>query len=130
MAAIYTLIMEFAKDLGVHFVQVLEPKALGNYSDRGEMLEQRHLEQLEDFFKIINHSSVYKDYPTIMYHGYHQRRVGCYSGSRSLYIDSAGDVHACPFCHTKSYNVRDILNAGDRVIRVKENICPRYGKIA
>ena len=122
--------MEFAKDLGVHFVQVLEPKALGNYSDRGEMLEQRHLEQLEDFFTIMNHSLVYKNYPTVMYHGYHQRRVGCYSGSRSLYIDSAGYVHACPFCHTKSYNVRAILDAADHVIPIKEDMCPRYGKIA
>jgi MoaA/NifB/PqqE/SkfB family radical SAM enzyme len=122
--------MEFAKDLGVHFVQVLEPKALGNYSGRGELLEPKHLEQLEEFFKIMNYSPHCKDYPTVMYHGYHQRRVGCYSGSRSLYIDSAGDVHACPFCHTKSYNVRDILNATDRVIPVKENLCPRYEKIA
>ena len=122
--------MEFAKNLGVHFVQVLEPKALGNYSGRGEMLEQRHLEQLEDFFTIMNHSSVYKNYPTVMYHGYHQRRVGCYSGSRSLYIDSAGYVHACPFCHTKSYNVKDILETENQVIPIKENMCPRYGNIA
>ena len=122
--------MEFAKDLGVHFVQILEPKALGNYSGRGEMLEQKHFEKLEDLFTTMNHSEHCKNYPTVMYHGYHQRRVGCYSGSRSLYIDSAGDVHACPFCHTKSYNVRDILNAGDQKVPVKENMCPRYEKIA
>jgi len=122
--------MEFAKDLGVHFVQILEPKALGNYSDRGEMLGQTHFEKLEDLFTTMNHSKYCKKYPTVMYHGYHQRRVGCYSGSRSLYIDSAGDVHACPFCHTRSYNVRDILNAGNQVVPVKENMCPRYEKIA
>jgi MoaA/NifB/PqqE/SkfB family radical SAM enzyme len=122
--------LEFAKQLGVHFVQVLEPKALGHYSGKGDLLEQRHMEQLEHFFKTANHSPLYKSYPTVMYHGYHQRRVGCYSGSRSLYIDSAGDVHACPFCHTKSYNVRAILDAEENTIPVKENLCPRYEQIA
>jgi len=122
--------LEFAKELGVHFLQVLEPKALGHYAGKGELLEERHMGQLEDFFKMVNHSPRYKTYPTIMYHGYHQRRVGCFSGSRSLYIDSAGDVHACPFCHTKSYNVRAILEMEDSTIPVKENLCPRYEKIA
>jgi MoaA/NifB/PqqE/SkfB family radical SAM enzyme len=89
--------MKFAKELGVHFVQVLEPRALGHYSGKGESLTDEHIEQLEDFFRIMNHKAAYKNYPTVMYHGYHHRRVGCYSGSRSLYIDSAGDVHACPF---------------------------------
>jgi len=59
-----------------------------------------------------------------------ERRVGCYSGSRSVYIDSAGDVHACPFCHTKSYNIGVLLKAGNTTLPAKENSCPRYGKIA
>jgi MoaA/NifB/PqqE/SkfB family radical SAM enzyme len=122
--------LQFAKDLGVHFVQVLEPKAIGHYRGKDVLLEEIHIQQLEDFFKTVNHSLQYKDYPTLMYHGYHQRRVGCYAGSRSLYIDSAGDVHACPFCHTKSYNVRTILDAKSKTIPAKENTCPRYGKIA
>lgn len=122
--------MEFAKELGVHFVQVLEPRSIGRYSDKGKLLTEDHIEQLEDFFRILNHKASYRNYPTVMYHGYHQRRVGCYSGSRSLYIDSAGDVYTCPFCHTKSYNIRAILDAEGTAIPAKENQCPRYASIA
>jgi MoaA/NifB/PqqE/SkfB family radical SAM enzyme len=121
---------EFAKNLGVQFVQILEPKAIGNYSNKGELLKEMHLKQLEEFFTTVNHTAFYKNYPTVMYHGYHQRRVGCFSGSRSLYIDSAGDVNACPFCHTKSYNVKAILEDKGNMLPVKENLCPRYEQIA
>ena len=121
--------LNFARDLGVQFIQILEPKAVGHYSGKDVLLNESHLRILEDFFKDINQDPVYSDYPVLMYHGYHQRRIGCYAGSRSLYIDSAGDVHACPFCHTRSYNIRDILTAGNDAVPVKENLCPRYGKV-
>ena len=65
-----------------------------------------------------------------MYHGFHQRRVGCYSGSRSVYVDSAGDVHACPFCHNKSYNIIDLVRKNVSQLPAKENKCPQFGKIA
>ena len=62
--------------------------------------------------------------------GYHQRRVGCFSGSRSVYVDSAGDVHACPFCHTKSYNIIQLVRNKEKALPVKENKCPLFEKIA
>ncbi len=122
--------LEFAKSLGVNFVQVLEPKNVGNYSGKDVLLEEKHIVQLEKIFTDVNHSTVYKDYPTLMYHGYHQRRVGCFSGSRSVYVDSIGDVHACPFCHTKAYNILDVIRSNKTSLPVKENACPRYEKIA
>ena len=122
--------IEFAKNLGVHFVQLLEPKNVGHYDGKDVLLADRHLYELETVFKKVNHSVEFIDYPTLMYHGYHQRRVGCFSGSRSIYVDSAGDVHACPFCHTKSYNIISVLRNGSSTIPQKENLCPRYEKIA
>ncbi|MDB5022527.1 MAG: radical protein [Mucilaginibacter sp.] len=71
--------MKFAKELGVHFVQVLEPRAFGHRSGKGELLTENHIEQLEDFFRTMNNKAAYKSYPTVIYHGYHQRRaVGYY----------------------------------------------------
>jgi len=122
--------MDFAKALGVHFVQVLEPKNIGHYNDKDVLLASRHINELDNVFKMVNHSKAYRDYPTMLYHGYHQRRVGCFSGSRSVYVDSIGDVHACPFCHTKSYNIIELLEKGNENLPAKENSCPRYGKIA
>jgi MoaA/NifB/PqqE/SkfB family radical SAM enzyme len=122
--------LEFARSLGVHFVQLLEPRAIGHYNGANVLLEEKHIHQLENFFSEINHSKEYRDYPVLQYHGYHQRRVGCFAGSRSVYIDSAGDVHSCPFCHTSSFNILDVIRAGKTAIPKKENVCPQFKKIA
>lgn len=122
--------LDFAKNLGVHFVQVLEPKNVGHYNDKDVLLASKHINELDAVFKMVNHAKAYRHYPTVLYHGYHQRRVGCFSGSRSVYVDSVGDVHACPFCHTKSYNIIDLLEKGNKNLPVKENKCPRYENIA
>ena len=122
--------IEFAHTLGVQFVQVLEPVQVGHYENANVLLEETHLQQVEQVFKKVNHDPAYKKYPTLMYHGYHQRRIGCFSGSRSVYIDSAGDVHACPFCHTKSFNIIDHIRKGENTLPQKENQCPRFGRIA
>jgi MoaA/NifB/PqqE/SkfB family radical SAM enzyme len=107
-------------------VQVLEPKNVGHYENKDVLLASRHIEILDTTFKLVNHSPNYRDYPTMLYHGYHQRRVGCFSGSRSVYVDSIGDVHACPFCHTKSYNILDMIRSNNYTLPKKENACPRY----
>jgi MoaA/NifB/PqqE/SkfB family radical SAM enzyme len=122
--------LEFARDMGVHFVQLLEPRQIGHYEGQNVLLEEKHINTLEIFFKKINHSKEYKKYPILLYHGYHQRRVGCFAGSRSVYIDSAGDVHSCPFCHTKSFNIIQLIRAGETKIPKKENVCPQFKKIA
>jgi len=122
--------MAFAKNLGVQFVQLLEPRKIGHYADKEVLLDEQHIALLEQTFTMVNHSPDYCNYPTMLYHGYHQRRVGCFSGSRSVYIDSAGDVHACPFCHTKSYNIITLIRANELVLPQKENSCPLFEKIA
>ena len=122
--------MEFAKGLGAHFVQVLEPKNVGHYIDKDVLLAPRHINELDAVFRLLNHGRSHRNYPTMLYHGYHQRRVGCFSGSRSVYVDSVGDVHACPFCHTRSYNIIELLEKENADLPVKENKCPRYDDIA
>lgn len=122
--------LQFAKQLGVQFVQVLEPRSVGHYEGKDVLLKEKHIAELEQLFKIVNHSAQYKSYPTIIYHGYHQRRIGCFSGSRSLYIDSAGDVHACPFCHTKSYNIIQLIHSDEKKLPVKETKCPQFEDVA
>lgn len=122
--------LEFTKEQGVHFVQVLEPRAIGHYDGANVLLEEKHIKILEEFFKEVNHSKAYSEYPILMYHGYHQRRVGCFAGSRSVYIDSAGDVHACPFCHTSAFNIIKVIREGKTEIPKKENSCPQFKKIA
>lgn len=122
--------IHFAKEQGVQYIQVLEPRSVGHYEGKNVLLDQHHISQLENTFKQINHDPAFKEYPTLLYHGFHQRRVGCFSGSRSIYIDSAGDVHACPFCHTSAYNIIDWIREGHKSLPEKENQCPQFNKIA
>ena len=121
--------MEFAREKGVQFVQVLEPRQVGHYKESDVLLDEKHILIMEEIFKRYNHNKAFANYPLMMYHGYHQRRVGCYAGGRSVYIDSAGDVHACPFCHTRSYNIIDIIRKQQEA-PLKSKACPRYDKVA
>lgn len=97
-----------AKKMGVSFIQVLEPKAVGHYSGKEVSLSEDQIRLLENFYLEMNYNPKYKEYPLISYHGYYQRRQGCYAaGNRSFYVDADGDLNACPFCQSKSGNVLD-----------------------
>jgi MoaA/NifB/PqqE/SkfB family radical SAM enzyme len=97
-----------AKKMGVSFIQILEPKAVGHYSGKDVYLSENQISLLEDFYLEMNYNPKYKEYPLISYHGYYQRRQGCYAaGNRSFYVDTDGDINACPFCQKKTGNVLD-----------------------
>ena len=97
-----------AKRIGASFIQILEPRAVGHYAGQDVSLSPEQIKILDDFYLRMNYDSKYKDYPLISYHGYYQRRQGCFaSGDRSLYIDTDGDINACPFCQKKTGNVLD-----------------------
>lgn len=97
-----------AKKMGVSFIQVLEPKSVGHYSGKEVSLSEDQIRLLENFYLEMNYNPKYKEYPLISYHGYYQRRQGCYAaGNRSFYVDADGDLNACPFCQSKSGNVLD-----------------------
>src|SRR4029078_8164631 len=90
---------KLVKRLQVPFIQLLEPKAIGHYEGKPVSLDESHYALLERFYMLLNLDPAYRDYPVIIYHGYHQRRMGCLAGgNRTLYIDSEGYVNACPFC--------------------------------
>ena len=120
--------MEFAKGLGVHYVQFLEPKAVGNYEGKDVCLTNEQIADLETIFLRYNYQKGYKRYPIILYQGYHQRRIGCFNGGFSgLYIDTDGGINACPFCHTKKGNLLDTNFKEKLAILTKEG-CPMYGE--
>jgi len=95
--------MELAKDLGVAFVQFLEPKPVGNYEGKAVVLSSEDIQIIENFLVRMNYDHAFRDYPIIISHGYYQRRIGCLaSGKKAIFVDTNGDIHGCPFCHRKS----------------------------
>ncbi|NNK10971.1 MAG: radical SAM protein [Flavobacteriaceae bacterium] len=118
--------MELARDVGVHFVQFLEPKSVGHYKDKEVALSDRQVKLLENTFLIMNYSPGYLSYPIITYHGYYQRRHGCFSGgNRGLYIDTDGDINPCTFCHRKSGNILD-ANIEEKIEQLTAVGCPEF----
>lgn len=98
--------MELAREMGVAFVQILEPRDVGHFAGHDVLLTEKEYSFLEHFHQKMNFEEEYKSYPIITYHGYYQRRAGCFgAGVRSLYIDTDGYVHACTFCQNKSASV-------------------------
>ena len=94
---------ELAKKMGVAFIQVLEPKPVGHYAGQDVLLHEQQTQILDEFYQRMNFDAAYAGYPIVCYHGYYQRKVGCFgSGSRSVYVDTDGDVMPCPFCRHKA----------------------------
>lgn len=101
-----TAYMTKAKSLGVSFVQLIEPRAIGRYKGKDVQLKSKELKLLDEFYLKYNCSKKYKDYPIVNSLGYHQRKVGCFGGgNRFFYIDTDGDAHLCPYCSQKINNV-------------------------
>lgn len=100
--------MRFSKDLGVGFVQFLEPKPVGHYAMKNVILKPEQIQVLEEVFLSYNQEAEYLDFPIIVYHGFYQRRVGCMaSGNRMVYVDTDGDFMKCPFCQNKKGSLLD-----------------------
>ena len=120
---------DLAASSGVSFVQLLEPKVVGHYANKDIKLSDELLDVAGKFYLNINFNTAFRDYPVFVYHGYYQRKMGCMSGgSLSLYIDSAGFINACPFCHTKSLDARDIISGDLSVSQIQMTGCPVFPK--
>ena len=100
--------MEMSRYMCEAFVQFLEPKAVGHFKGKDVLLLPEHLEVIEEIYVEYNFSSKYLSYPSITYHGYYQRRHGCFCGGyKGFYVDTDGDINPCPFCQKKSGNLKD-----------------------
>jgi MoaA/NifB/PqqE/SkfB family radical SAM enzyme len=92
----------FAFDLKVPFVQLMEPRATGNYEDMDVSLTAECYQILESFYISRTSEKFYKHLPIIQYTGYQQRKKSCGgAGNRYIYIDTDGFVLSCPFCKNR-----------------------------
>ncbi len=117
---------EFAKHLGAAFILLVEPRAVGRYAGKDVFLSVEQEKILEDFYLKVNFDRKYRDLPAVSYHGYHQRRIGCFGGSsRYVYVDTDGNLQTCPFCQKKYGNV---LNGSltEKTSRMKYNGCQPF----
>ena len=51
---------------------------------------------------------MHSTHPPCLVKGFHQRELGCFNGGKTgLYIDTNGELNACPFCHSKNGSILD-----------------------
>ncbi|MBK9176198.1 MAG: radical SAM protein [Flavobacteriales bacterium] len=88
-----------AADWGAHFIRIVEPRAVGNFAGKDVELGPSEHAALDEFVRVLHTGKRYRCYPIVDHYGSYQRAVGCSgAGRRFLYVDTAGEVHACPFC--------------------------------
>jgi MoaA/NifB/PqqE/SkfB family radical SAM enzyme len=86
----------------VNFIQIFEPMAVGRFQGQDIKIDEHGIKVLEGFFLEMNRNPRYKNYPVVVYTGYHQRRIGCMGrADRFLYVDNDGNLHPCPFCRSE-----------------------------
>lgn len=99
---------ETARSLGASFIQVLEPKAIGHYARQDVTLGRAEQRVLEEFCERLNSNAGAQDLPTVEYLDWSKRRLGCCgAGDRYAYVDTDGELHACPFCRAPGLRVLD-----------------------
>jgi MoaA/NifB/PqqE/SkfB family radical SAM enzyme len=114
------------RELGAGFVQILEPRKVGHYADKDVELNETHYRIIQEFYLKINSDKAFYSFPIFVYHGYHQRKMGCFgAGNRYLFVDANGDLHSCPFCQHAVGNA--LQNNLDQAIKkMKEIGCHRF----
>ncbi len=116
-----------AKDLGVAFIQLLEPKATGHYAGKDVALSAEQTDLLEAFYLRMNYDKAYRAFPLVTYHGYYQRRIGCFGAAdRHLYIDTGGGLHPCPFCRKSCGSA--LCNLDEGIAALQKNGCHDFRK--
>ena len=116
----------FVKRLGAAFILLIEPREVGRFAGKDVSLTKEQELILEEFYLKMNYSHEFIDMPAVSYHGYHQRRIGCFgSGSRYLYVDTNGEVHLCPFCRQQMGNVLD-SGKDNSLKKMKKAGCHKY----
>jgi MoaA/NifB/PqqE/SkfB family radical SAM enzyme len=112
---------EMAREWNVSFIQILEPQQAGRYAGQAVGLtsdEQRVLERFQDQ---MNRAAS----PTVHYLDSSARTSGCGgAGERSIYIDTAGNLHACPFCRAPGVRLLD-HDVHEALAAVGAAGCPR-----
>lgn len=118
--------IQLSKKLGASFIQLLEPRAVGNYEGMDVSLTPEHEKILTDFYFKMNNVKEFKDMPIVIYHGYRQRLIGCAgAGSRYLYIDTDGYMNSCPFCRNKTTHIL-ADEVEDSIDSMKEFGCGKF----
>ncbi|WP_425640011.1 radical SAM/SPASM domain-containing protein [Algoriphagus yeomjeoni] len=94
-------LIELAKKWNVQIVNLLEPRAVGNYQDQDVELNVAHKDRLKKISDQFNFDRAYLNYPTVLYPAGYRAAKACGGGISYLFLDYDGTLYPCPFCKVK-----------------------------
>lgn len=94
-------LMELAKKMNVSIVNMLEPRAVGNYQDKNVELNQAQLDYLDRISNKYNFNQEYISYPTVLFPAAYRKSMPCGGGRSYMLLDYDGTLYPCPFCKVK-----------------------------
>lgn len=98
-------LIELAKKWNVSIVNLLEPRAVGNYQDKDVELDIQHKDHLKKISDQFNFDNEYLDYPTVLFPAGYRSAKPCGGGISYMLLDYDGTLYPCPFCKIKMPDV-------------------------
>ena len=104
----------------------MTPKAVGRWEGADVVLDDAHIAALAKWTDAMNGGPLKRERPFVLCDEVVSRRVGCkQAGELSVYVDSFGEVHGCPFCMRTGGSLLD--GSLDQALRnLRENGCSRF----
>jgi Predicted Fe-S oxidoreductases len=99
-------LIDLVKKLDVPILNILEPRAVGNYQDKAVELLVAHKEHLQTLSNKFNFDKRYYEYPTVLYPAGFRKQIPCGGGKSYLLLDYDGSLYPCPFCKVKMPKVK------------------------
>lgn len=106
---------KLAKELNVPVINILEPRAVGNYRGKKVELSLEHKNKLYQLSDKYNFDKSFVDFPTVVYPASFRRALPCGGGRSYLFLDFDGKLYPCPFCKVQVSKV----NLMDKVCAVQ-----------
>lgn len=99
-------IIELAKENNVAVVNILEPRAVGNFEGKEVEFESMHYDQMKAISSKYNFNKELFDYPTVLFPAGYRDQLPCGGGRSYLLLDYDGTLYPCPFCKVKMPEVK------------------------
>jgi MoaA/NifB/PqqE/SkfB family radical SAM enzyme len=90
--------LQLAKDLQVPIINILEPRAVGNYREKAVELDSSYKDKLLRITHQYNFDKTLIDFPTIVYPAAFRKTLPCGGGRSYLFLDYDGKLYPCSFC--------------------------------
>lgn len=103
--------LNLAKQLDMPVVNILEPRAVGNYQDKEVELSRHEKELLFFVSEKFNYTRSLYHYPTVIYPASYRQIMPCGGGRSYVFMDYDGSLYPCPFCRVKMSS----LSAAEKV---------------